>query len=43
MSVEGSSIDFILTNKPISSYKVNTFETELGDYQKMIFTFFRRN
>ena len=41
MSVEGSSIDLILTNKPRSFYKANTIETGLSDHHKMVVTFLR--
>ena len=41
MSVEGSSIDLILTNKPRSFYKANTIGTGLSDHHKMVVTFLR--
>ena len=39
MSVEGSNIDLILTNKPRSFYKTNTIETGLSDHHKLIVSF----
>ena len=41
MSAEGSSIDVMLTNKPISFYKTTTIETGLSDHHKLILTFLR--
>ena len=41
MSVEGSNIDLILTNKPRSFYKTHTIETGLSDHHKMVVSFLR--
>ena len=41
MSIEGSSIDVMLTNKPRSFYKTITIETGLSDHHKMVVSFFR--
>lgn len=40
MSLVGSSIDVMLTNKPRSFYKTNTIETGLSDH-KLVVTFLR--
>ena len=41
MSTEGSSIDVMLTNKPISFYITTTIETGLSDHHKLVLTFLR--
>jgi hypothetical protein len=40
-SQEGSSIDVILTNKPMSFFNTNITETGLSDHHCMISTFLR--
>ena len=41
MSLVGSSIDVMLTNKPRSFYKTSTIETGLSDHHKLVVTFLR--